>query len=317
VRTKVLFDTDPGIDDAMALLMLARDPLAELVGVTTVFGNAAVETTSANALAICERFGIDVPVAAGAARPLRRAPRAHPVTIHGHDGLGDVGLPPARRRRAETLSAPALLSAMARRHEGELVLIAVGPLTNLAQALASDPGLPGRVRCVVVMGGAFGTHGHAGNVTPVAEANVFCDPHAADAVLAAPWPVEVVGLDVTHEVRMDGAYLDGLAAQGGDAGRFVRAITRAYEDFHRPLIGSAIYAHDVSAVACALRPQRFRRRHGALRVVTEGLAMGQTIQAQPGRRYGVPDWDGLPQQAVCVGVDAEGVLADYRACFVR
>lgn len=316
MRTRVLFDTDPGIDDAMALLMLARDPLAELVAVTTVFGNAAVETTTANALALCERFGIDVPVAAGEARPLRRAPRAHPVAIHGRDGLGDVGLAAARRRRAEPLPAPALISAMARRHEGELVLVAVGPLTNLAAALAADPGLPQRVKRVVVMGGAFGTHGHAGNVTPVAEANVFCDPHAADAVFAAAWPVEVVGLDVTHEVRMDGDYLDALAAQGGDAGRFVRAITRPYEDFHRPLIGSAIYAHDASAVACALRPQRFHRRRGALRVVTEGLAMGQTIQAQPGRRYGVTDWDGLPEQAVCVGVDADGVRTDFRACFV-
>ena len=91
---------------------------------------------------------------------------------------------------------------MARRHGGELTLVAVGPLTNLAQALVLDPELPRRVRQVVVMGGAFGTLGHGGNVTPVAEANVYCDPHAADAVFGAAWPVTVVGLDVTHQVLM-------------------------------------------------------------------------------------------------------------------
>lgn len=316
-RQRILFDTDPGIDDAMALAMLARDPRAELVGISTVFGNAPVAQTTANALDLCRRFGIDVPVASGAARPLVREPRHFPVHIHGQDGLGDVAAPLPPARAAEAMDAAEFICAQAQRHGGELTLVAVGPLTNLARALALDAGLPARVRQVVVMGGAFGTRGHGGNVTPVAEANVYCDPHAADVVFGAPWPVTVVGLDVTHDVLMRSDYLDALAEEGGAEGRYLRAITRPYERFYRQRTGGGIYAHDASAVACALNPSRFEVRHGALRVVTEGLALGQTIQSQRGHVHASRDWDGLPEQQVCVAVDAEAVLADFRACLLR
>jgi purine nucleosidase len=315
-RTRILFDTDPGIDDAMALLMLARDARAELVGISTVFGNAPVDITTANALALCHRFGIEVPVARGAARPLTREPRHFPVQIHGHDGLGDVEPRPVHDRAEAQVGAARFICEMARRHGGELTLVAVGPLTNLASALALDPELPHRVQRVVVMGGAFGTLGHGGNVTPVAEANVFCDPHAADAVFGAAWPVTVVGLDVTHQVLMSTAYLDALGAAGGAEGRYLRDITRPYERFYRQRTGGGIFAHDASAVACALDPSRFQVQHGALRVVTEGLAMGQTIQSRRGHQHAATDWDGLPEQQACVAVDAVGVLADFRACFV-
>lgn len=313
--TPILFDTDPGIDDAIAMLMLARDPLARLVGISTVFGNAAVATTSANALAIAERFGIDAPVAAGAARPLQRAPRDHPVAIHGRDGLGDAGVVRAGRRRIDPRPAPALIADLAREHAGDLVIVAVGPLTNLALALAHDPELPRRVQRVVVMAGAFGTRGHRGNATPVAEANAFCDPHAADIVFAAPWPVTIVGLDVTHEVLLPTAFLDALGRQGGDAGRFVRAISRPYEAFYLRCTGGGIPAHDASAVACALRAQRFATRVGAVHVLTDGAEAGRTLLARPGEGGGASER--RPQQQVCVDVDAEGVHADLRAAFAR
>jgi purine nucleosidase len=316
-RTRILLDTDPGIDDAMALLMLARDARAELVGISTVFGNAPVDITTANALALCHRFGIDVPVARGAARPMVREARQFPVQIHGHDGLGDVAPHPPHARAPEPAEAARFIADLARRYSGELTLVAVGPLTNLALALALDPELPRHVARVVVMGGAFGTLGHGGNVTPVAEANVFCDPHAADAVFGATWPVTVVGLDVTHQVLMSAAYLDALGHEGGAEGRFMRDITRGYERFYRRRTGGGIYAHDASAVACALDASRFGLRHGALRVITEGLALGQTIQSRRGLLHSARDGDGLPEQRVCVAVDAAGVLADFRACFVR
>jgi purine nucleosidase len=316
-RTRILFDTDPGIDDAMALLMLARDARAELVGISTVFGNAPVDITTANALALCHRFGIDVPVARGAARPMVSEPRHFPVQIHGHDGLGDVAAHPPHARAPEAADAASFICDLARRHGSELTLVAVGPLTNLAQALALDPELPRHVQRVVVMGGAFGTLGHGGNVTPVAEANVFCDPHAAAAVFGAAWPVTVVGLDVTHQVLMSTAYLDALGDEGGAEGRYLRDITRTYERFYHHRTGGGIFAHDASAVACALDASRFEVRHGALRVVTEGLALGQTIQSRRGLLHSARDWDGLPEQRACVAVDAPGVLADFRACFVR
>jgi purine nucleosidase len=315
-RTRILFDTDPGIDDAMALLMLARDARAELVGISTVFGNAPLDITTANALALCQRFDIDVPVARGAARPLVREPRHFPVAIHGHDGLGDVAPHPPHPRVPQPADAARFICDMARRHGGDLTLVAVGPLTNLAQALALDPELPRLVRQVVVMGGAFGTLGHGGNATPVAEANVYCDPHAADAVFGAAWPVTVVGLDVTHQVLMSNAYLDALGHDGGAEGRYLRDITRGYERFYRQRTGGGIYAHDASAVACALDASRFQVQHGALRVVTDGPALGQTLQSRPGHRPAAGDAAGLPQQQACVAVDAAGVLADFRACFV-
>jgi inosine-uridine nucleoside N-ribohydrolase len=316
-RTTVLFDTDPGIDDAMALLMLARDPRAELVGITTVFGNAPIARTTANALALCERFGIDVPVARGAERALARAPAGFPHEIHGRDGMGDVGLAPARARREESLPAPELISAMARRHAGRLTLVAVGPLTNLALALERDPRLVEQVERVVVMGGAFGHHGHSGNVSPVAEANIAADPHAADRVFSARWPVTIVGLDVTHEVLLDTAWLDALGRDGGAEGSFIRDITRVYERFYAPRTGGGIYSHDASAVACALDAAPFGRRAGAVRVVTEGIAAGQTIQAVPNASHPIDDWLGVPAQAVCVSVDAARVRDELRACFVR
>lgn len=313
---KILFDTDPGIDDAMALLLLARDPRAELLGITTVFGNAPIETTTHNALALCERFGIDVPIAQGSGRALVRPIEGYPTEIHGHDGLGNVGVAAPERRRAESAAAPAFIRAMARRHAGELTIVAVGPLTNLALALREDPTLPERVRNVVVMGGAFGIGGQGGNVSPVAEANIYSDPHAADEVLAAPWPVTLVGLDVTHRVHMDTEYLRELGERGGDEGRFIWDITRCYESFYVRRTGSGIYSHDPSAVLCALDPGLFHYRSGPVRVATEGVAAGQTIQVHSGHEYPVTDWNDVPHQQVCAGVESERVLQQYRACFV-
>lgn len=313
---KILFDTDPGIDDAMALLMLARDPRAELLGVTTVFGNAPLATTTFNALALCERFAIEVPVARGAERPLTRPLDWFPDEIHGADGMGNVGLGEARSRKAETLAAPAFISALARRHPGELTLVAVGPLTNLALALQADAELARLVRGVVVMGGAFGIGGHGGNVSPVAEANIASDPHAADIVFSAAWPVTLVGLDVTHQVLMSTDYLRDLGERGGEAGRFLWDITRCYEGFYVRRTGGGIYSHDPSAVACALDPSLFSLREGPVRVATEGIAAGQTIQVHSGQQFPVPHWEGVPHQRVCVGVDSQRVLDGYRRLFV-
>jgi inosine-uridine nucleoside N-ribohydrolase len=313
----ILFDTDPGVDDAMALLMLARDPRARLLGISTVFGNAPVDITTRNALGLCERFGIEVPVARGAAQALVRPSHGFPEMIHGRDGMGNTGLTSAPQRTADPRDASQLISEMARQHAGELVLVAVGPLTNLAQALRHDPQIAGRVKRVVIMGGAFGTHGHGGNVSPVAEANIANDPQAADLVLTAAWPVTVVGLDVTHEVLMSTAYLDTLGREGGAEGRFIRDITHCYEDFYQQRTGGGIFSHDATAVACALDPSPFTLRAGAVRVVPDGIAAGQTIQAVQGRRFPATDWDGLPVQSVCIGVDSKRVLTEFQSCFIR
>ena len=317
MKTKILFDTDPGIDDAMALLMLARDPRAELLGITTVFGNAAVDLTTANALALCERFGIDAPVARGAARALLRPPGHFPTEVHGADAMGNIGMAPAQTRRALARPAPQFIAEMARRHPGELTLLAVGPLTNLALAMQHDPQLVDHVKAVVVMGGAFGENGHRGNVSPVAEANIAADPHAADQVFTAPWPVTIVGLDVTHEVLLDTAWLNALGREGGAEGAFIREITHCYEDFYRRRTGGGIFSHDASAVACALDATPFALRRGPVRVVTEGIAVGQTIQLREGESFPSTAWADAPAQSVCIGVDAPRLRTELRSCFVR
>ena len=256
-------------------------------------------------------------MARGAAQALHQPPGRFPTEVHGVDAMGNIGMPMARARREEPLPAPQFIAEMARRHPGELVLVAVGPLTNLALALQHDPALVEHVKAVVVMGGAFGENGHRGNVSPVAEANIAGDPHAADQVFTARWPVTIVGLDATHEVLLSTAYLDALGREGGAEGAFIREITHCYEDFYLPRSGGGVFSHDASAVACALDAAPFTLRRGPVRVVTEGIAAGQTIQMRPGERFPSTAWDEVPAQVVCVGVDAPRLRAEFRACFVR
>ncbi|MBL8326404.1 MAG: nucleoside hydrolase [Rubrivivax sp.] len=307
---KVLLDTDPGVDDAMALAFLHRHAAVNLLGITTVFGNAEVEVTTRNALYLAERFGIGAPVARGAALPLVRPLRGAAAQVHGDDGLGNLQDPIAPARPLDPRPAHRLIIDTVRAHPGEVTLVAVGPLTNLALALSEEPALTQIVREVVVMGGAFGTHGHGGNVSPVAEANVMCDPHAADAVFTAPWPVTIVGLDVTHEVLMDSAAFERLRAEGGEEGAFLFEASRHYVDFYRRAVGVAgCFMHDASAAACVLVPELFTTRRGPLRVVCEGIALGQTIQSAGGRRWSHGEaWAGLPAQQVCTAVQADAVL---------
>lgn len=313
---KVLFDTDPGVDDAMALLFLHRHPDIELVGITTVFGNAHAETTTRNALYLCERFGIDVPVACGASSPLVRTQSEPPAFVHGDDGLGNVGLSFEPTRVLDPRPAHRFIIDTVRRFPGEVTLIAVAPLTNLALALEEDPGIAALVKEVVIMGGAFGVNGQGGNITPVAEANIFGDPHATDIVVTAPWPVTLVGLDVTHQVLMSNALFRQLREQGGAEGAFMWDISRHYVGFYSEYEGvDGCYVHDSSAVAYVIDPTLFEVRRGPVRAVADGIAIGQTIQQIDAKCHPRSDWHGHPSQNVCVGVDAERVLQLFTDTF--
>src|SRR6201996_7997727 len=174
-RHKVIYDTDPGVDDAMALVFQARHPDIELLGLTSVFGNATIETTTRNARFLAARFTPGVPVAQGAAAPLKRAAPEPLAWIHGDDGLGNIALEAGRETSFEAAAldgrpAHRFIIDTVRAHPGEVTLIAVGPLTNRPLAPADDPGIATLVKQVVIMGGASGTHGVLGNVTPAAEA---------------------------------------------------------------------------------------------------------------------------------------------------
>lgn len=315
---KVIYDTDPGVDDAMALVFQALHPEIELVGVTSVFGNSTIETTTRNALYLVERFARGVPVARGAAAPLKRAAPAPVDWIHGDDGLGNTGLRPTSSSALDSRPAHRFIIDTVRAHPGEMTLIAVGPLTNLARALEEDEAIARLVKQVVVMGGAFGTHGVNGNVSPAAEANMLGDPDAADIVFGAAWPIAIVGLDVTQSTIMTTAYLAKLRDDAGESGRFVWDVSRHYEAFHRSSVGlNGIYVHDSSAIAYLLAPQLYTTRSGPVRVLTEGIAAGHTIQMPIGFPAPAPEWDSRPSCTVCVGVDTARMLELYASTLCR
>jgi purine nucleosidase len=315
-KLKVIFDTDPGIDDAMALLLLARHPDIELVGVTTVFGNASIDTVTRNALFLKDKFGFAAPVARGAGKAVSGAePGPPPTAVHGHNGLGDIALPDAILAREDDRPAHRLIVDLIHEFPHEITIIAVGRMTNLARALEAAPDIAGLVRQVVVMGGAFGRNGHTGNVTPVAEANIIGDPVAADIVFGAAWPVVIVGLDVTKEVLMTPAYVDGLATTGED-GRFVRAISAHYQRFYGSRDGvDGFFVHDSSAVSYALHPEYFSTERGQIRVVPDGIARGQTIIKPAGKNFTPGPWDDRPLQTICIGVDSQALLDLYAGIF--
>lgn len=318
VQHQVIFDTDPGIDDAMALFLLARHPSVRLRAITAAFGNASVETTARNALALAGFYGIEVPVAAGADSPLQAdLRRDFPAHVHGDDALGGMfERLPATRQTLDPRPAHELICDMVNAEPGEITLLAVGPMTNLALALRHDPGIAAKVKQVVVMAGAFGTHGHGGNVTPVAEANVINDPEAADLVFTASWPVVIIGLDVTQETVMKHEYLAALRGKGQGAGDFLWEATRHYQDFYHERDGiGGIYSHDASAAAYLIEPTLFKLRSGPVHVVQDGIARGQTIQDHHKPTGAVTPWSACPAQQACIGVDAAGMLRLFAAAF--
>ncbi len=305
----VLFDTDPGIDDAMALLFAHYSPDVDLVGITTTFGNAAIEQTTRNAQLLNGMFGLGCEVHMGAGSPLVLAPDEPPAFVHGEDGLGDAGLeaPPL----APDGDAVRFIVDTLKRRPGEITIVAVGRMTNLAEALAQAPEITGLVKRVVIMGGALGLHGFSGNITPTAEANIYGDPHAASRVLAAPWPVTMVGLDVTMRTVMSDAHIAELAERGGETGRFLQRISAHYRRFYGTRGFAGFPIHDASALAYVLAPELFGVAEGGLAVATNGPTLGQTVLAPEGKPppgvHGTP----LPVQEACVDVKGDEVVQLY------
>jgi purine nucleosidase len=309
---KVIFDTDIGIDDAMALLFLHYSPDVDLRAIVTGFGNADIDTTTRNALYIKECFGIGAPVYRGAGQPIgERLGDGYPDFVHGHNGLGDIELTePAGQ--VEALSGAEAIVEIARQNPQEISIVAVGRPTNLALALELCPELPELTREVVVMGGAFGFNGHRGNVSPVAEANIAGDPMAADSVFSSGLNVAIVGLDVTQEIIAGNHFFDELKENAGSAGDFIYRISRFYLDFHEQLTGRhECPIHDSSAVAYLLRPDLFTTTAAGVRVVTEGLAIGQTILVDPDAGFESTAWKDQPACNICSGVNPGMVLELY------
>lgn len=309
---RVIFDTDIGIDDAMALLFLHYAPGLRIEAITTVSGNASIANTTRNACYVRERFGIDTRVFRGASGPIGPAlGQGHPDFVHGKNGLGDISFAEPLQG-AELQAAPEAIVELAEAYPGEISFVAVGRLSNLSKALDLCPRLPELLKEVVVMGGVFMRRGHQGNVSPVAEANMAGDPTAADRVFNSGLDVTVVGLDVTAETIMDESFIAALRDQAGDAGAFIHDITRFYFDFYEGINGErSCPIHDSSAVAYLLAPQHYGVEIGPTRVVCEGVAMGQTILGLHPDRYASDAWLNRASCRICTSVDAQAVKALY------
>jgi purine nucleosidase len=241
-RPRVLIDTDPGVDDAVAILLALASPEIDVVGIAAVAGNVPLDKTAFNARRIVSIAGRhDVPVAAGCAEPLSEALGEDSV-VHGHDGLGDltwdepdVALDP---RHGVELIADLI-------HEGPLTIVAIGPLTNLAVLLRRYPDIEKDVEHLVIMGGAS----FQGNVTPAAEFNIWADPEAARQVFAAEWRITLMPLDLTHQAFLNDADLDYFTSLGTEVGRRAAGMLEPYAQFHERWYGNRdVIMHDAMAV---------------------------------------------------------------------
>jgi purine nucleosidase len=253
----VVLDCDTGVDDAMAIFFGLLAPEVEVAAIGCVWGNVRVEMATRNTLRLLEIVDRPrVPVAMGAAKPLVGPAFDLGTDVHGEDGQGNTNLPPPSLRPTAE-SAPEQIVRLAHERPGELTLVPVGPLTNVATALALDPAIAQLYKEIVLMGGAFLV---PGNASRVAEANIWHDPEAAQMVLEAPWPITVVGLDVTRRARLTQPLLDRLHDSGTPAGRHLHRITDFYLSRSESVYGRRDCAmHDPLALAIAADRSLARR----------------------------------------------------------
>lgn len=297
---KVILDMDPGIDDALALMLALRSPEIRVLGITTVAGNAPLQTTSANALRVLEHIGATlIPVAAGAARPLQR-PLVDASDYHGPDGLGQCGLPPPTLSLHPS-SAWDFMAELVLAQPGEITLVATGPLTNVALAFQRYPKLPESLCRLVLMGGAYDlTPFGRGNTTPFAEFNIWEDPEAASTVFHSQVDIFAVGLDVSTDPAscLTAQHVKRLKASNAPCGRLAATLADYVTQRH-----GRCELHDPLALACALDSSLFDFLSVPVQVLTgDGDEQGVT------RLLHLEETAALPPIHVAAGVDGPRFL---------
>ncbi len=300
---KIIIDTDPGQDDAVAILLALASPEdIEVLGLTCVAGNVPLALTTRNARIVCELAGrTDVPVHAGCDRPLGRE-LVTAEHVHGKTGLDGPTLPEPVMPLAEGHAVDFIIDTLRAHAPGTVTLCPLGPLTNIATALQKAPDIADRIAGIVLMGGAYF---EVGNITPAAEFNIYVDPEAADIVFKSGAPIVVMPLDVTHHALVTKPRNDAFRALGTPVGIAVAQMTDFFERFDREKYGSeGAPLHDPCVTAYLIRPELFKGRHINVEIeTTSELTMGMTVA----------DWwrvtDRAPNATFMGDIDADGFFA--------
>jgi len=299
---KIIIDTDPGQDDAVAILLALASPELEVLGITTVAGNVPLALTQKNARKICELAGrSDIEVYAGASRPLLNA-LVTAEYVHGKTGLDGPDLPEPTMPLCEMHAVDFLIEALLAHNADEVTICALGPLTNLALAMARAPEIVPRIREIVLMGGGLF---EGGNVTPTAEFNIFVDPHAAKRVFDSGVPITMFPLDVTHKALTTRKRVAAFRDLGNKAGVATAEMLDFFERFDADKYGTeGGPLHDPNVIAWLLRPEIYQGRHINVEIETASpLTMGMSVA----------DWWGVtdrPKNAFYVrDLDADAFFA--------
>ncbi|WP_299359949.1 nucleoside hydrolase [uncultured Paracoccus sp.] len=272
---KIIIDTDPGQDDAVALLLAMASPELEVLGITCVAGNVPLALTARNARIVCELAGRDdIPVFAGCDAPLQRR-LVTAEHVHGRSGLDGITLPDPVMPLQDRHGVDFLIDTLRSEPAGTVTLVPIGPLTNIATAFRRAPDVVGRVKQVVMMGGAYF---EVGNVTPSAEFNIFVDPEAAQVVFASGVDLVVLPLDLTHRALTSRAWVERMRVTG-PVGRAVASWTDFFERYDQQKYGNAgAPLHDPCTIAWLLRPDLFDGRRINVEIETEGrFTTGMTV----------------------------------------
>lgn len=275
-KKKIIIDCDPGYDDAVALLLAAGHPDIEVLAITTVAGNQTIEKVTSNALRIAKLAHLEnVPVAAGAARPLLRDQIVPAAYIHGESGLDGTTLPEAEYKIDPRHAAQLIIDTVMAEPEKTVTLVPIGPLTNIALAARMEPKIVERVKEIVLMGGGC----HIGNIKPMAEFNIENDPEAAHIVFEEKWPITMIGLDLTYQALATREVKEEIAAINTDAARFLtQVLARFSENYKRSKGFDEPPVHDPCAVAYVIDPTLIETRKAPIHVEYRGqYTNGMTV----------------------------------------
>lgn len=307
-RKKIIIDTDPGIDDAMAIFLALQSPEVEVIGLTTIYGNVYTTLATKNALHLLEIAGrTDIPVAEGSHVTITKGTKLRIADfVHGTDGLGNQNFPPPNGKPIEQ-SATEFLIQQASLYPGKVTVVALGPLTNIALAIQADPAFVKNIAQIIILGGAFAVNG---NANPAAEANILGDPDAADLVFTSGADVLAVGINITHQVVLTDADRDKLAESNGKLAQYLCKILGVYFSYHHEAYNTkGVYLHDPTTILAAVNPSLITYVEGVVRVQTVGITRGLTLFYNKQKRFEeVTEWSDKPSVKVAVTVDAPAVV---------